>query len=134
MLPLKVIPVICLHISIYSYMYIYIYVYIYIYIYIYLRITITYIYIYIYIYISDAIEPYYQSIGIVSVRNSRVSVRVRVRNFIIFSISIISKCLSISSKFDVRSSIASLIYIYIYIYIYTYNIYKLYIIMCTSMI
>ena len=37
-----------------------------------------YIYIYIYIYISDAIEPYYQSIGIVSVRNSRVPVRVRV--------------------------------------------------------
>ena len=38
------------------------------------------IYIYIYICNSVAIEPYYQGIGIVSVRNSRVPVRVRVRS------------------------------------------------------
>ena len=43
----------------------------------------SYVYVYVYIYISDAIGPYYQCIGIVSVRNSLVSVRVQVRNFII---------------------------------------------------
>ena len=64
-------------------------------------------YIYIYIYISDAIKPYYQSIGIVSVRN-----------FIIIEYQYQLEMLEY--QFDVRSSIASLIYIYIYNYIYIY--------------